>query len=911
MWISLPRNSRVPKGWTGAVATMGRLGSALAPLGPAFKDLLDAIKPSGDALGNLTGSGKLADLALSGVAFTAKNVLAPAMEGAAIAIGKIKQAFADAQKGWDIFKAGFNGSFQVPAGWTGLVGTMGRLGEALAPLKGAISDLVTAILPAATPAQAMADAMNNSGTAAKNAHPVIDAIGWTVKNVLVPGIEGAAKTIDNMQLAFGKLQGVIGPIMPQVGDFAKKAWEVYQAVSPLNIALDVFNGVMTGGLGGGIDAVGQHVTDLGKAFGVDLSGPVSTVTGYLKTDLVPTIGGIVSGFATALPKVIEFGQGILNQVLPPVQSFIGWIGEHVGPVVSSAFNTFSTEVLPDLKDFAGFIGSEVMPKVGDLIKFVGEKVGPIFEKGFGILADPVIPTLGKLVGVITGDVMPILFSWWNILGTALKPAFEALAFVVSNVVLPAVKLIWGFINDPLIPIFKTVAGIVQDPVMKIFQSLADLFNGAVKGAIDTVKGVWDNLMETIKKGGDIIGAVASGDWGKAWDLITSKANTGAQDAFKAVSKLNTDIGQQDFSGSAKKAGATIGQGLKAGIESSAAGVVAAASNIAQQAISAAKSKLSSQSPSKVFIEIGEDVGAGFAIGLDNNSPLVANHMDGLVGDMTKVVEDKRNLFRWTINDYLSPIPEMAQDIDKLNPDINLSLKEMLKGFAQTVVEQSGGFKTALDGFISPVAGMKDRLGTVIGQVKDEVSNTFKGVGQAVKDHNSQIVQDMKVLPDTVEQTGQDVAGAGSSPGGPVEAMKAVLTGIEQVIDSESGVITAKLNALLAQINSILAQIGQATASLAAIGSAAGPSGVPVPGGEQNPGSRSPNPNPGSNTGGGGGGSFQPAASASQILNMYNNSLSNSSSNNSPVVKNYNLGGVYTNQSAQSVQQSFAILELMG
>jgi hypothetical protein len=392
-----------------------------------------------------------------------------------------------------------------------MAATMGRLGEALAPLKQAFSDLIKAILPAATPAQ-MADAMNNSGTAAKNAHPVIDGIASVVKNVLVPGIERAAQVVDLMQLAFAKAQTALAPFLPTIGDFAGKALAVYQAISPLNIALSAFEGFMTGGLAGAIDAVAGNVVKAGQAFGVDLSGPVTTVTNFLKTDLVPTIGSIVSGFATALPKVIEFGQGILNTALPPIQSFIGWVVDNVGPVVKSSFDTFQTDVLPALQRFAGFIGDTVLPKVGDLVDFVSQKVGPILKEGFDILSTTVIPTLGKLVSVVMDDVIPILTSWWSIIATVLEPAFNAIVGVIQNVFLPAVQAIWGFINDPLIPIFKTIADIVKTTVIPALQGLADFFNGAMKTAIDTVVGIWNGLIDTIKKGADIIGKVATGDW---------------------------------------------------------------------------------------------------------------------------------------------------------------------------------------------------------------------------------------------------------------------------------------------------------------------------------------------------------------------------------------------------------------
>lgn len=796
---------------------------------------------------------------------------------------------------WNLFKASFTSGFEVPPAWTGMAATMARLGEALSPLKQAFSDLVTAIMPA--PVDKLAAGLDKAGTAAANAHPVIDAIGWTVKNVLVPGIEGAAKTIDNLQLAFSKIQTAITPLLPGFGDFAKKAWDIYQAVSPLNTALDVFNGFMTGGLGGGIDALGQHVTDLGNVFGVDLSGPVATVTDFLKNDLVPGIEGVIKTVGDVLPGIIAFGQGFLDKVLPPIQSFVGWVVDNVGPVVKSAFDTFQTDVLPALQRFVSFIGDAVLPKVGDLVNFVSDKVGPILKEGFDILSTTVIPTLGKLVAVVMDDVIPVLTSWWSIIATVLEPAFNALVWVVENVVLPAVKAIWGFINDPLIPIFKTIAAIIKDPVMTTFQSLADFFQGAVKAAIGVVVDVWNGLIDTIKKGVDIVAAVAAGDWGKAWDLITGKAQQGADDAKKSLDKLNTDISNQDYSAAASKAGATIVTGMAAGIRNISGQVAAAAAQVAQNAIDAAKQRLRSESPSKVFIGIGEDVGLGFSQGIEGSSGLVRDSMENLTLVMNKVVEDNTQLFKWNINQYLSPVSDMVQNLDETNPVINLSLKEMLKSFSQTVLDQAGGFKGALDGFISPVAGLKDHLGSVIGQVVDAVDTGLGGFNQTVKDHGNMLITDMKVLPDTVEKTGTDITAVGNSP---ADAMTAVLAAVAAAVDSQAALIVQKLNDLLGQIQSILAGIAS---GVAAIGQ------VNVPGGnhtgpEQHPGQGTPTA-PGGNPGGGGGIFLPSPATAQQISNMYSSTSTTNHGSTTTVVNNYSMPLNVAPMQIGAIQQGYA------
>lgn len=466
------------------------------------------------------------------------DTLAPKVSGA---LDTMQDLANKAASGFSLFLGAFNSGFVVPPAWDGLAATMGRLGTALAPLKGAVTDLVTAILPAAQPAQSMADALGNAGVSATNAHPVIDAISGLVTNFLVPGIERAGVVVNELQAAFGMAQTALAPFLPTIGDLAGKALAVYQAVSPLNIVLTAFEGFMTGGLPGAVAALGGNVTSLGNAFGVDLSGPVNTVVTFITTQLVPGITSIASTVMTVLPQVISFGQSFLSTVLPPITSFVGWIVANVGPMVSSAFNTFGTVVLPALGRFVDFVGTTVIPRVSDFVSTIATKVQPILETGFSIITTSVIPTLGKLVAVVMDDVIPILTDWWGVIATVLTPVFDVLVGAIQNFVLPAAKAIWGFINDPLIPVFKTIANVVKTVVIPALQDMANFFNNTVKKAIDTIVGVWDGFTQRIGDGASAIGKIFSGDLAGAADDLQKAVVGRTGEAGAATSAFATAV----------------------------------------------------------------------------------------------------------------------------------------------------------------------------------------------------------------------------------------------------------------------------------------------------------------------------------------------------------------------------------
>lgn len=71
-----------------------------------------------------------------------------------------------------------------------------------------------------------------------------------------------------------------------------------------------------------------------------------------------------------------------------------------------------------------------------------------------------------------------------------------------------------------------------------------------------------------------------------------------------------------------KVGGEIVDGVEKGVKNKEGGFIATIRNMAQSAISAARKALDSHSPSRKFIEIGEDVGEGLAIGVKESTGIV-------------------------------------------------------------------------------------------------------------------------------------------------------------------------------------------------------------------------------------------------------------------------------------------------
>lgn len=82
------------------------------------------------------------------------------------------------------------------------------------------------------------------------------------------------------------------------------------------------------------------------------------------------------------------------------------------------------------------------------------------------------------------------------------------------------------------------------------------------------------------------------------------------------------------------AGAMIGQGLAAGMQSAVGAVAAAANALVAQADRAARAKAKIHSPSRLFAEIGGFLGQGMAVGMDSTQGLIASSSAAMIATAT-------------------------------------------------------------------------------------------------------------------------------------------------------------------------------------------------------------------------------------------------------------------------------------
>jgi tape measure domain-containing protein len=380
--------------------------------------------------------------------------------------------------------------------------------------------------------------------------PALTLIGSIIRNELLPALTDSwnyfdgkymptvrdlasalgEKLADGIRLATDKFKEAV----PKLDDFYKKiepivgkALDLYKAISPISIALDVLKGLVTGGLQGGLGALEQHVVDLGKVFGLDLQPVIDWFNDTVVKNVIPTLKDWAKTFIDdwwpkirdavvfVWNKLSDFWTFVSTKIWPPFSDFLKWLGEQWGKVGKSIGDTWETTIKPALKEFVRWIGEVLWPKLrDDVFPWIDKHVRPKLESAFSIIADVIVPNIGKLVDIILNHVIPALVGWWGVLFTLINPFLKTIGDAVKTVT-DALglnkdntgKAMDGYKN--LVDTFKKDVLPILDKVATGFHTLWTVMGGWLFEAAFKAIG---NIIEIVGDLGDLIDKFSRGDY---------------------------------------------------------------------------------------------------------------------------------------------------------------------------------------------------------------------------------------------------------------------------------------------------------------------------------------------------------------------------------------------------------------
>lgn len=356
--------------------------------------------------------------------------------------------------------------------------------------------------------------------------------------------------------------------------------------------------------------------------------------------LGPAFFELLSVIGTGLLPILADLASIIGPILLPIFQAFGRLLEALRPVFMAVAQAVATamEALIPFFDALGEAITGAMPTLGPLIQDIGEAFARLFEAMvplaplFVDLLEAVLPIIPPLIDMVA-ELMPRFIE----IIEAVIPLIQAW-IDMWVVLLPVLTDVVGFLLDVFIPVFEAIVWVmtkVIEVITWVWEGVFSIITTVGTAIGDFFVGLWDKITSGVSTAWNSIGSFFSDGIGKALDYVKNFASRLWDSAKNAMSNLGNAISDGignvvtffrelpgkilgalgDIAGKLFQVGKDLITGLWNGIKAMVQRVIDAVKGVINDAIGAAKSLLGIASPSKVFKEIGDQIGQGLAGGI--------------------------------------------------------------------------------------------------------------------------------------------------------------------------------------------------------------------------------------------------------------------------------------------------------
>lgn len=303
----------------------------------------------------------------------------------------------------------------------------------------------------------------------------------------------------------GPLGGIAGKFLPVIGI-------ITTIISVVQILRENF------------DKVREAVGNIFGEKGLEIFDKIVAVI----TNVGETIKGVFSdgNIGAARDKINEiFGEkgvavfdtfaGVFQKVITAAGQFVGFVTEHIVPVVEQVLDVLMTSVIPGI--IRGI--QAAAPAVMQVFQAIADFMAGIIPV-IGSFIAGIMPIISEIITFIQTYVLPIISEVFNFIVSTVLPfiaqGIQQLGSIITTVlsaVLPVVQTVFSAIWTIIQPILAQILSTVQAVLPAVFSVFQTVFN-AIGGVISAARQVLNGLIQFIT-------GVFTGNWSAAWEGIKS------------------------------------------------------------------------------------------------------------------------------------------------------------------------------------------------------------------------------------------------------------------------------------------------------------------------------------------------------------------------------------------------------
>ena len=387
--------------------------------------------------------------------------------------------------------------------------------------------------------------------------PILEKLLGFVNSTVLPGLETVGGAVVAFFSSFGRGDGAISALIPQLLGLAA-------AFSPLSLVLQSLQpslpiiGAMLAELAAQLGPLASLLLGLLSDGARQLASNLQSLAETLSAALIATLSMAVEHFASLAPILASLAEAVLPLAASVLAALL--------PI----FADLSTSVLPAVAELLGVAVAAIAPLVsmivGLLIPII-EALMPVVEVVFDVIADVIQSALTVIMGVI--DVVTGLISGnWEQVWTGIMSIFSG---------------IW----DLIVSIVTGAAELVGTIVIQAITILAGLWDSIWTGIASFLSGLWEGIVSTVS---DRIADVVGFFQGLPGTILGALAGFGS---------LLVDTGRNLIQG--------LLDGFTAMSEAIATALLAPISGTVGDLVD----HLEIRSPSRLLSDLGEDVGDSY------------------------------------------------------------------------------------------------------------------------------------------------------------------------------------------------------------------------------------------------------------------------------------------------------------
>jgi tape measure domain-containing protein len=373
---------------------------------------------------------------------------------------------------------------------------------------------------------------------------------------------------------------------------------------------------------------------------------------------------VIQAFATGISSNMD---GIMTAATTIIVGFITALGNHVDELIAAGVSVIVNFLLGLTQDVTTIVEAVTLV-ITTFIQALTESEQMIIDAG--------VQALVSFLQGITDNITLVVDTVTTII-TQLIQSFSDSAQQIMDAGLAALVSFLNGIANNITQVADAGTNVIVSFINALSTSSQRIIDAGVAAIVKFIHGLGQSAQDIIDAGTEVIIKLIHGIGDDAGKIADAAMKTIVKFVKGLTAAIQTN--SADLKSAGKDLAVAIADGLTGGLASKVGEVAGKAAELAHGAIGAAKKVLSIFSPSRVFMEIGEQTGEGFALGLDNN---------------TSAEESAGNLANNIISaftDTVSQIPDSLANMDAFSPTITPVL-DLTK-----IQSQSTGISDALSG----------------------------------------------------------------------------------------------------------------------------------------------------------------------------------------------------------------------